>query len=205
MGLKIVRDDMVNKRLLLVFLMSMLPVGIAMAGPSEDLAGMMQALQSNLGPLYRFVVAISYVMGIWFISDSIMKLKKYGQARTMMSTNASMAKPIILMGIGVAMLYFPTFVNVSVASIWVNGSSSSVLKYPTGTSMWDAFVHPLIDTLRLFGLIAVVRGLAILTKLGNESVQPGTVGKGLMHIIAGTLAVNIVGTIGIIKATFGFS
>jgi intracellular multiplication protein IcmC len=195
---------MVILRLLLIALVSLYPAGIAFAGSSEDLAGMMQTLQQNLGPVSRFVVALSYVMGLWFITDAVFRLKKYGQARTMMSSNTSMAKPIILMIIGAALLYFPTFVTVSIQSLWVYGSSSSVIRYPVGLSSWDAFTHPLIDVIRLFGLIAVVRGLVILTKLAGESTQPGSVGKGLMHILAGTLAINIVGTINVIKATFGF-
>jgi intracellular multiplication protein IcmC len=195
---------MIVMRLLLILLFTVAPTTNVWAA-GEDLAGILQTLQTQLGPVYQLVVAIAYVMGIWFISDSIYRLKKYGQSRTMMSTQASLAKPVILMGIGVALLYFPTFATVSIQSLWVYGSSSSVLKYPSEPSMFDAFIHPLIDIIRLFGLIAVVRGLVILTKIANESTQPGTVGKGLMHIVAGTLAINIVGTIDVIKATFGFS
>ncbi|MBA2654555.1 MAG: hypothetical protein H0U71_05765 [Gammaproteobacteria bacterium] len=189
----------------LIICVGLLGMSNAFAGPSEDIAGMMQTFQSNLGPVYIFVVAISYVMGIWFVADSIFRLKKYGQARTMMSTNTSLAKPIILMGLGLALIYFPQFVNTSIQSLWVYGSSSSVLKYPAEPTTWDAFIHPLIDTIRLFGLIAVVRGIVILTRLAGESSQPGSMGKGVMHIIAGTLAINIVGTIDVIKATFGFT
>lgn len=181
----------------------MLSISPVFAATAQDIAGILRTFQSNLGPLYIFVVALAYVMGIWFIADSIYRLKKYGQQRTMMSTNASIAKPIILMALGLTLLYFPTFVNLSTETLWVYGSSSSVLVYPNEPTSWNAFVHPLIDTVRLFGLIAVVRGVVILTKLANESPQPGSLGKGLMHIIAGTLAINITGTINVIKATFG--
>ncbi len=192
-----------NKMLILLILsISLLPTSEAWA--IQDLGGILRTFQTNLGPLYQLVVAISYVMGIWFISDSIFKLKKYGQQRTMMSTNASMGKPILLFIIGLGLLYFPTFVNVSIQSLWVNGASTSIIGWGNPTSVWKAFVDPLIDTIRLFGLIAVVRGLAILTRMANESSQPGTAGKGLMHIIAGTFAINILGTINVIKATFGF-
>jgi intracellular multiplication protein IcmC len=191
-------------RLLLILLLTVAPTSNVWA-IGEDLFGMLQTFQTQLGPVYRLVVALAYVMGIWFISDSIYRLKKYGQSRTMMSTQASLAKPIILMAIGIALLYFPTFVSVSIQSLWVYGASNSVLARPTGTSALSAFINPLIDIVRLFGLIAVVRGLVILTKTANESSQPGTVGKGLMHILGGTLAINMIGTINVIKATFGFS
>jgi intracellular multiplication protein IcmC len=190
---------------LLIFLFLALFFDNALAAPSENMVQMMQAFQRNLGPLYHLIVAISYVLGIWFIADSIFKLKKYGQQRTMMSTNASMAKPIILMALGLSLLYLPSFVNISIESLWAYGSSDSPLRYPIELSAWSGFINPLIDSIRLFGLIAVVRGLVLLTRLANESTQPGSVGKGIMHIAAGTLAINIIGTINVIKATFGFS
>lgn len=190
--------------LITVIALSLYPVVNALAGPGEDLIQMMQTLQSNLGPVYRLVIAISYIMGIWFITDSIFRLKKYGQQRTMMSSQASLAKPVILMGIGLALLYFPTFVHVSLQTIWTNSSSNSVVWYGSGNTSWDAFIRPLLAVVRLFGVIAVVRGLVILTRIAAESTQPGTVGKGLIHIIAGTFAINIIGTINIIRATFGF-
>lgn len=191
-------------RLLFVLILTVAPTTNSFA-IVEDFIGMLQTLQTNLHPVYQLVVAISYVMGIWFISDSIYRLKKYGQQRTMMSSQASMAKPIILMAIGLALLYFPTFAWISIQSLWAYSSSSSVLGYPNEPPLMAAFIDPLIDVIRLFGVIAVVRGLVILTRLANENPQPGSVGKGLMHIIAGTLAINIVGTIDVIKATFGFS
>ncbi len=200
----IVRLDMKILRTFFIVALIFFPALSAWAAVGEDMAGMMRTFQSNLGPVYQLVVAISYVMGVWFIVDSIFRLKKYGQQRTMMSSQASMAKPIILFIIGLGLLYFPTFVNVSIQSIWVNSSSNSVLWWGSTGSTWSAFVNPLIDVVRLFGLIAVVRGLVILTRIAAESTQPGTTGKALMHIIAGTLAINIIGTINIIRATFGF-
>lgn len=189
-------------RYLLLIAVGLLPMSTAWALP--DLAGILRTFQTNLGPLYQLTVAISYVMGVWFITDAIFRLKKYGQQRTMMSTSASMGKPIILFVIGLALLYFPTFVNISIQSLWVNGASNSIIGWGTPTTTWNAFIDPLLDIIRLFGLIAVVRGLVLLTRMAHESVQPGTTGKAIMHILAGTLAINIIGTINVVKATFGF-
>jgi intracellular multiplication protein IcmC len=170
----------------------------------EDLAGVLQSVQSNLPPVFRMLVATTFVLGIWFMTDAIFRLKKYGQARTMMSTNASMAKPIILFLIGLGLLYFPTLIDVSIQTVW-NYGSSSVLRYPDQPTMWQAFVNPIIDLIRVFGLLAFIRGMVILTRLAHESPQPGSLGKGLMHITGGIMAINIVGTIDIIKGTFGFA
>lgn len=194
----------VFSRILFVVLMIILPVSVTYADISQNLASMLQHLQTNLGPVYKLVIATSFVLGIWFITDAIFRFKKFAQARTMMSSNTTMAKPLIIFVIGLGLLYFPTMIDVSVQTLWLQ-SSSSILRYPTDTGMWDSITHPLIDLVRLFGLIAFVRGMLILTRLGSESPQPGSVAKGLMHITGGILAVNIVGTINMIEATFGLS
>lgn len=188
-------------RILFILAVVLLPSSLTYAA---DISSMLLNLQTNLRPVYQLVIATAYVLGIWFIADSIFRLKKYGQARTMMSTNTSMAKPITIFVIGLGLLYFPTMIDVSVQTLWLQ-SSSSILKYPTTSGVWDSIVHPLIDLIRLFGLIAFVRGMLILTRLANESPQPGSVAKGLMHITGGILAVNIVGTVNMIKATFGLA
>src|SRR5437660_1130051 len=92
----------------------LIPLSNAYAVTGEDLAGVLQSLQTNLGPVFRLLVASSFVLGIWFMTDAVFRLKKYGQARTMMSTNASMAKPIILFLLGLALLYFPTLIDISI-------------------------------------------------------------------------------------------
>lgn len=189
------------KQIVLIIILSCVSVA-SYAFTGEDLVGMMQTLQTNLGPLYKLVIATSYVMGIWFMVDGIFRLKKYGQARTMMSTNTSLAKPVLLFCFGLGLLYFPTLINISVQSLWAYGSNS-ILKYPTDTGLWNGVVNPLVDLIRLFGLIAFLRGMLILTRLANENPQPGSVGKGMMHITGGILAINIVGTVNVIKATFG--
>jgi intracellular multiplication protein IcmC len=190
-------------KILFVVLLIFIPFVDAHAALGEDLAGILRNLQNNLPDLYKLVIAVAYVAGIYFVADSIFRMKKVAQGRTMMSTQTSVAKPLILFLVGIALIYFPSFVDYSIQSLWIYGSES-VLKYPHEAGIWDSFVHPLIDLIRLFGLIAITRGLIIFSGLGHESSRPGIVGKGLMHIIGGIFAVNIVGTIDIIKGTFGF-
>ena len=44
----------------------------------------------------------------------------------------------------------------------------------------------------------------ILARANNKGSPPGQGGKGAVHLIGGIFAVNILGTIDILKATFGF-
>ena len=43
----------------------------------------------------------------------------------------------------------------------------------------------------------------MLVKTVNEGSQPGTFSKGVVHIVGGTFAINIVGTVELLKASFG--
>lgn len=167
-----------------------------------DFTQMLQNLQSTMPNLMRFVTGFCYVMGLWLILKGVYKLKRYGQMRTMMAANLSIAKPLIVMLVGAGLIYLPGVIDVGIETLWAQGSSS-VLSYPTGSGSWEAFINPLIDVVRLFGFIAFVRGWMILAKFGAEQAQPGTGGKAIMHMMGGLLAMNIVGTWDVIKATFG--
>jgi intracellular multiplication protein IcmC len=190
-------------KILFVVLLIFVPFVDAYAAMGEDLAGILRNLQNNLPALYKLVIAVSYVAGIYFVADSVFRMKKVAQGRTMMSSHTSIARPLILFMVGIALIYFPTFIDYSIQSLWIYGSES-VLKYPQEPGMWDSFINPVIDLIRLFGLIAITRGLIIFAGLGSENPRPGVVGKGLMHILGGVFAVNIVGTIDVLKGTFGF-
>ena len=135
---------------------------------------------------------------------AVYMLKKYGQMRTMMAMNVSIAKPMVVLLTGAGLIYVPGIIDVGLDSLW-SYNSNSVLKYPTDTSSWEAIINPLIDVVRLFGFIAFVRGWAMIAKFGAEQAQPGTGGKAVMHMIGGLLAMNIVGTWGAVKATFGIA
>lgn len=168
----------------------------------NDIASILAQLETNIPQVMRLIVALSYVFGVWFVLMAVYQLKKYGQMRAMMAVQASIAKPTIVLLIGIGCLYFPKIIDISVATLWVNGSDS-VLLYPEDTGNWDAVVNPVIGIVRLFGYIAFLKGWIMLAKLGKEQAQPGIAGKALMHMLGGILAINIVGTIKIVQATLG--
>lgn len=174
----------------------------AMGVTVSDIASVLANLQATVPQVTKLVVALCYTMGVGFILKSVYMLKMYGQGVTMMSSHHSVSKPFIVLFVGVGCLYIPTIISISIDSLWSYGSSS-VLAYPADVSNWDAVINPLISIVRLFGLIAFVRGWTLLVKLGAEQAQPGTFGKGVMHMLGGVLAMNIVGTINVIKATLG--
>ena len=67
----------------------------------------------------------------------------------------------------------------------------------------EAKLRPVIMIVQFIGLVAMLRGFLILTKVTGQGAQPGTVSKGMIHIFGGILAVNIVRTVEIAINTFG--
>jgi len=170
-----------------------------------DVTAMLSALQAQIPQLIRFIKALSWLMGIFFVMAGVMKLKAYGQQTMMSSTHASMTGPLVYITIGSLLIYFPSIFFVVTETLM--GGGDSVLSYTPGELSGFGFASLLavvVAIVRLVGFIAFLKGWVILTKLGSQSGQPGTVGKAIVHIVGGVLAVNIITTWEILRATFGY-
>jgi len=170
-----------------------------------DVTAMLSALQAQIPQLIRFIKALSWLMGIFFVMAGVMKLKAYGQQTMMSSTHASMTGPLVYITIGSLLIYFPSIFFVVTETLM--GGGDSVLSYTPGELSGFGFASLLavvVAIVRLVGFIAFLKGWVILTKLGSQNGQGGTVGKGIVHIVGGVLAVNIITTWEILRATFGY-
>ncbi len=158
-----------------------------------DITSWLVNIQSQLPAILNLIVATSYVCGVSLFVIGVMKLKAYGQQTVMTSTHANFIGPLTYIIVGSVLFYFPTMVEVGVQTFWGYGLES-VLQYPnTGGLNFDNLINPIIDIIRIVGYIAFLRGWMILAKLGNHA-PPGTLAKGIIHIIGGVLAINVVGT-----------
>jgi len=160
--------------------------------------------QRSVPGVVQLTFAACYVMGVWFLFRGVHKLKLYGEMRTMMSNNANMTKPAIMIILAMGCLYLPTVMDSFLGTLWGYGTDS-VIAYPENTDPWIKVTRPLIMIIRAFGLIVLVRGWVMLAKLGSEGAQPGTIGKAIMHMLGGICAWNIVGFWNVIKNTVGIA
>jgi intracellular multiplication protein IcmC len=189
--------------LLIVGLMTLLTGCAQVDIAKKDLAQMIENLQSSIRGLWVFMVATSYIMGISFIMVAVFKLKKFGQARTMMDNNASITGPAVYLVVGVALIYLKDMANVVLATVWSNADVDSLVSWQGGGQVGLFNLSGAMQNLiRLVGLIAFIRGWVMLAKLGSESRQPGTLSKGLLHIFGGILGINIGGTLDLLHGTF---
>jgi hypothetical protein len=175
---------------------------VASAVTAQDLNSMLANLDQSAPGLIQLLFGASYVAGVFFVFQSIMKLKVYAQGVSQMSTDKSITKPVLLMMVGVGFIWLPSVMDSMLYTMW-NYGTDSVLQYPENTDIWMQLTNPLIDLLRVFGLISIVRGWSMLAKLGSEGQHQGVTGKAIIHIVGGIFAWNIVGLWSVIQNTLG--
>ena len=173
-----------------------------------DFNSMLSAMQDNAGAIIKLVVATAYVIGIWFIFSAIIGLKKMGNSS--MQQQSGIGGPLLKFIIGLLLLYLPSAIDVSVGSIWghtaIGSEASSYMEYKaTSGDPYSGAKAGAIALIRVMGYISFVRGLIILSHSGDQGSQSGTFGKGIVHIIGGILAINIVGSVKVIANTLGFT
>lgn len=156
---------------------------------SPDLATMLVNLSKAVPALMRLVTALAYVMGFFFIVKGVLELKHYGEGRSMMSQEHSLAKPLTFLSVGALLIYLPGSVNVGMSTFW---TSPNPYGYgpQTDTGNWADLTDAAFMIIQLVGTIAFIRGLLILTQMGHGG-QPGNFAKAMAHIIAGVMCINL--------------
>lgn len=173
---------------------------------ASDLAKIMRTVGENMHDIIQFLIATSYVIGVWFITSAVNELRIYGQARTMMPLQTSFTGPLAKFFVGVVLLFLPGVIDISIYSLWEYGASeASMLRFDTtGSTQWDAVMNGVRLLIQTFGYVSIMRGFILLSRIGKQGAQPGMFGKGIMHILGGIMAVNIVATVKVLEATLGF-
>jgi intracellular multiplication protein IcmC len=174
----------------------------ANAGNTGSLSAqdMITHIVTQIPNLMRLITAIAYVMGMYFIFQGVLGLKHYGDQRTMMSGQPHLKGPLIFITIGALLLYLPTSVQVGISTFWTEPNPYGYLQEQ---DQWSQFINSCYMVVQLFGVIAFIRGLVILTHLGGHGGQPGTFGKGMTHIIGGILCINIYQFVQLVMVTLG--
>jgi len=164
---------------------------------------MIISLNRDLPYLETLARSASYVMGMLFIMRGLYKLKVYGEMRTMMSSNASITGPLMLLISGGIFLYLPGAFQQTLLTFFSTATPSPLDYMPDKNEEYNLLLTAVVNTVRLIGIVAFLKGWMILSKAGEQQgAQQGGVGKGLTHVLGGILAVNIVGTMHVLASTF---
>jgi intracellular multiplication protein IcmC len=175
------------------------------AWASSDLGNLPDILMANLNVAGDIMQTIAVLMGLGLFIGGIFQLKRYGEMRTMMSSQLSIAGPMMTMIAGVGLLCSPLFMGTLLVSFWGTGGAADLPYAGDTTSGWAQFVQPVLMLVRLVGVYAFMRGFVMAARTGSGHAQQGTIGKILLHLFGGILCVHIVGTMSLIENILGFN
>jgi intracellular multiplication protein IcmC len=204
-----------------------------------DLHGILENLRRITGPLVKLILAISFICGIGFVFRGLAMLHTFGQLQQQLHKPNGIAGPFIYILVGTALIYMPSTLKVSSATIFgdafqdlvqatVPGQSGLIqltggqddpnnpggstplkvannIRFNTNASSdlmayvsvgigneWSQLIDVVVIYIQLVGLIAFIRGWFIMAQAGAPGQQPGSISKGLVHIVGGIVAINFV-------------
>lgn len=167
---------------------------------------------TNLGQsffgLQKLIFVLSYVIGFSLVARGLMMYRIFANQTYGSQQRGEIAGPLVFLVVGVVLLYFPTTINTSLSTFFGTselGTLQELAAYykPHRSVHWYQTQDVIIKYLKLVGLIAFIRGWIILAKMGHAGAQPGSIGKGIIHVIGGVILINIIDTLKILGKTFG--
>jgi hypothetical protein len=169
---------------------------------SANLETMITNFSQALPNLMRVVTALAYVMGMFFIIKGVIGLKNFGESRTARDDMHGLKGPLALLFVGAALLYLPTSVQTGISTFW---QSASPLAYePATKDSWNELIKNIFLIIQLIGTIAFIRGLVILSHMGEQQ-QQGSFGRAMAHIVGGIMCINMYQFIQVISSTLGIT
>jgi intracellular multiplication protein IcmC len=170
-------------------------------------------LSASFDSLVSLVVAISYVTGLALVARGLMMYRGLANQTMASAQKGEFAGPLVFIIVGAILIYFPSTLNTTLNTIFVGvdqnnlSVASSMIGYQSlaGSEQWQQIADVVVKYVKLVGLIAFVRGWIILSKMGHSGSQPGSVAKGIIHIVGGVLLINIVDTFNLLARTLGYA
>lgn len=167
----------------------------------------------NLAPsllnVQKLLTGCAYIIGAFFIYKGLMALKQAGEHRSHMSQQHTLKEPVLYLVTGASLLFFPTAMKIFLASVF---GSENIMAYqsiqssnPFFNSLFGptaSFGQDIVYFVQVVGIIAFIRGWILIARGASQGGhQQGGFGKGLMHLVGGILAINVVQTLNIINDT----
>ncbi len=170
---------------------------------SGTIGNLPDILIANLNIIADIMQTLAVLIGLTLFVGGMFQLKRYGEMRTMMSSQMSIAGPLMTIISGVAMLCAPLMIGTALVSFWGVGGANDLPYDGDVTTSWTQYIKPVLMLVRIVGVYALMRGFVMAAKTGSGHAPPGTIGKCLVHIFAGILCVHIVGTVQLIGSIIG--
>ena len=156
-------------------------------------------IANNVAMFGRILQSVSIVMGIGLCTAAFFQLKRYGEMRTMMSSQMSIHTPVMMLLAGIMLLLIPSTLSTFLYSFW---GTSSPLRYDGLGSRWsgvDQYMPAVLIFVRVVGVGAFMRGIVLMHRAAGHSGQPGQIAKCLLHMCGGLMCMHILGVVHLLK------
>lgn len=161
-----------------------------------SLTAFLTNIQAEIPPITLMVTAVSYVMGVAFGVNSLMRFSKHSKSPEQVPLSQCISPLIVCL----CLVWLPTFIG-SVA-LTTYGSTSPVGYTPALTGDAVIAYNGLIALVKLFGIIAVIRGILILKRVGDGKEGNDAISRASWHIFGGVNLYYIEATAFILKKLF---
>ena len=175
----------------------------------KSFASIFEHLDHSLNKVLPSLIALCYLLGLFFILKALYMLKKLGYKTAFMHAGSSMLGPAALIMIGTILMYTPEFLKIMLLSLYGKSEVTSIVEWKAthqstgGVDSWESSIIPLVGIIQVIGLFAFIRGWVLVMKATGENAPPGNLSKGIMHVVGGVLAINITGTIDLVNQSLG--
>lgn len=205
-------------KLLITCGLLLLPV-IAHAAIEQDVQDIMENLKKILNPTLRLLMAISFIIGLVFILRGLMTLRQFSMPLTQATRPGELSGPLVYIFVGAVMMYIPSSTDIlsetllggSQGSIFgsrglggMGKASDELMGYGVTQSVedeWATLVDTVVLYVQLIGFLAFLRGWMLIAHAGQPGVQPGTISRGIVHIVGGIIAINFLPLVKVVHNT----
>lgn len=151
-----------------------------------------QHLIENLRHFSSILQILAIAGGVGLFVSSLFEFKRYGEMRTFMSHQMTIARPLSMMLSGIMLLIMPMLIGTFMLAFW--GYANPLHYTSTSHSGWAPLKPVIIDFVRVVGIFAFMRGIYLVSRSGSQGGPPGQLSKALLHMFGGVLCINIVAT-----------
>lgn len=176
-----------------------------MAISIDSVGPILAAFDQNIEPLIKITGSVAFLIGIFVIYKAVMQIAATAKAGGQHNGHGGYKGSFISMFIGVALLKLPTTMNTVNESVFMQAVSP--LSYNVHSSQLsdktNSMLYVILHFIQFVGIVAFIRGLMIMNKAANGGGHDVSYEKGVVFILSGILAANIVVTTNMLSKSFG--
>lgn len=150
--------------------------------------------------LIDLINATAALIGFALIFKAFLKLKIYGEMRSMMAPHARLNQILLLLLVGTLLIAIPHATTSVLLDAFFGNPTIKGLEYGAYSSFSDEIEYAAKRVVQLIGSIALVRGIVQLSS--HQEGGRNSASKSITHIIAGVFAINVQATIHLLHGLF---